>query len=203
MRDHGNTFYPSRNLDVGLREDQRCFLETAVSSLGLPSLFYASLREPRVFETVTGRPMNTLDWKRVGIRGFQLGIVNAGSGFPGIFPAADPADAELEGLITRGLSQFERIMVAWYEWDEYLLRRISLADGRSAQVFVPNLEAIRREYGPFNIEPWSFKAWRSRHVDRAVVNAREWMAHRPSDAALVRAGFITAAESPANGRASG
>lgn len=201
---HGaSPFYPSRNARTGLREDQRSFLETATVSLGLPTLFYASLREPRVFETVTGRPMDTVAWERVRIPGFRPAIVDAGTGFPGLFPAADPAGEETECIIAHELSRFEQTMVAWYEWDEYRLRRIPLTDGRTAQAFVPNLEAIRREHGRFEIRPWSFEAWRSRDVGGAVVNAREWMAQRPTDPELVRAGFFTPAESSGNGRVAG
>lgn len=203
MRHHASPFYPSRNARTGLREDQRCFLETATVSCGLPSLFYASLREPRVFETVVGRPMDTVAWERVTIRGFRLSIVNAGTGFPGLFPVTDPAGTGIECIITQGLSRFEQTMVAWYEWDEYLLRRIPLTDGRTAQAFVPNLEAIRQEHGRFEIRPWSFEAWRNRDVESAVVNAREWMAQRPSDSELVRAGFLSPADLSRVGRAAG
>lgn len=203
MRHGASPFYPSRNARTGLREDQRSFLETATVSLGLPTLFYASLREPRVFETVTGQPMDAVAWERVSIPGFRPGIVDAGTGFPGLFPAADPAGDGTECLIVHGLSRFVLTMVAWYEWDEYRLRRIPLMDGRTAQAFVPNLEAIRREHGHFGIKPWSLEAWRSRDVARAVVNAREWMAQRPADPELVRAGFFTPAESSGNDLAAG
>lgn len=203
MRHGASPFYPSRNARNGLREDRQCFLETATVSLGLPSLFYASLREPRVFETVTGRPMEAVAWERVTLPGFRLGLVDAGTGFPGLFPAAAPAGGEPECVIAEGLSRFALTMVAWYEWDEYLLRRIPLPDGRTVQAFVPNLEAIRREHGRFEIRSWSFDAWQRREVESAIVNAREWMAQRPADPELVRAGFFPPAESSGNGRAAG
>lgn len=203
MRHDTNPWYPSRNAEAGLREDQRSFLETATVSLGLPSLLYASLRDPRLFETVIGRPMDACEWERATLRGFRLGVVNAGTGFPGVFPAADPAAADLKCIVMHDLSRFEQTMVAWYEWDEYLLRRIPLADGRTAQVFAPNLEAIRREHGRFTIEPWTFEAWQCSHANRALVDAREWMARRPSTAALVHAGCFAPEESPGDGRATG
>lgn len=203
MRHDASPFYPSRNARTGIREDQRCFLETATVSFGLPSLFYASLRDPRVFETVIGRPMDTVDRERVTIRGFRLGIVDAGPGFPGLFPAADHAGDGIQSVITRGLTRFEQTMVAWYEWDEYRLRRIPLANGRTAQAFIPNLEAIRREHGRCEIRPWSFEAWRTRDLESAVVNARQWMAQRPSDSELARAGFFAPAESSSDGRGAG
>lgn len=202
MRYQSDLFYPAGDADAGLRQDQRSFLDNAAVSLGLPSLFYASLRHPRVFETVVGRSMDTCEWERTRIQGFRPGIVNAGTGFPGIFPAAESEAAGLECIVVPDLSRFEQTMVAWYEWDEYLLRRIPLADGRWAQVFVPNLEAIRAEHGQIDIEPWSFEAWqRGSRVDRAVVDARDWMAQRPGDAALVHVGCFPPHESPANGRA--
>lgn len=203
MHRSGNPFYPSRDAASGLREDQQSFLQSAAISLGLPSLFYASLRDPRVFETVIGRPPEPDNLETVTIRGFRLGIAKAGTGFPGLFPAPEADDEELECVIAHGLSRFEQTMVAWYEWDEYLLRRIPLTDGRLAQVFVPNLEAIRREYGPFDIEPWSFEAWRARELNRAVRDARDWMAQRPDDASLARAGCFTAGDRPMSGQAAG
>lgn len=203
MHRNSNPFYPSRDAASGLREDQQSFLQSAVVSLGLPSLFYASLRDPRVFETVIGRPPEPGKLETVTIRGFRLGIANAGTGFPGLFSAPEPDDGELECVVVHGLSRFEQTMVAWYEWDEYLLRRVSLTDGRPAQVFVPDLEAIRREYGDFDIEPWSFEAWRARELDRAVRNARDWMAQLPDDASLIRAGCFTPADRPMNGQAAG
>ena len=39
-------FYPLRNAEANLREDQRSFLESAEVSRGLPSLFYGTLRDP-------------------------------------------------------------------------------------------------------------------------------------------------------------
>lgn len=203
MRHESSAFYPAGDAESGLRRDQRSFLDRANISFGLPSLFYASLRDPRVFEAVVGRPLDACDWERATIHGFRLGIVNAGTGFPGLFPASGPDAGGVVCVIVHDLSRFEQTMVAWYEWDEYLLRRIPLADGRSAQVFVPNLEAIRAEHGRFDIDPWSFQAWQRSEVDRAVVNARDWMAQRPADAALMRAGCFPSVESSAGGRAAG
>lgn len=184
-------FYPSTDAITGPGEDRRRFLESARISLGLPCLFYASLRSHRVFETVTGRAMDELRCERVAIRGYRLGIAEAGTGFPGIFPAPGNPAAEIECTLVHGLGRFEQTMVAWYEWDEYALHQITLSDGRRAQVFIPDAEAIRLEHGPFEIEPWSFEAWHAAGLDRAVANAREWMAQRPDDVELARAGFFT------------
>lgn len=199
MQRYTNSFYPRRDAETGLEEDRRHFLEAATVSLGLPSLFYASLRNARVFETVVGRPLASCEWERVAIRGFRLGAAAAGTEFPGIFPEAEPAGAELECIAVHDLTRFEQTMVAWYEWDEYLMRRIPLADGRTAQAFVPDPEAIRREHGRFEIRPWSYETWQSRGVDQAVDNARQWLAQRPRDADLARAGFFV----PTDGRATG
>lgn len=196
-------FYPSRDAIRGSREDRRRFLEAARISLGLPCLFYASLRSRRVFETVTGRAMDEFRWERAAIRGYRLGIANAGTGFPGIFPTPGDAAAVIECILVHDLGRFEQTMVAWYEWDEYALHQIALSDGRRAQVFIPDPEAIRFEHGPFEIEPWSFEAWCAAGLDRAVVNAREWMAQRPDDAALARAGFFAPQGSRRDQRAAG
>jgi hypothetical protein len=184
-------FYPLRNAEAGLSEDQRRFLENAEVSRGLPSLFYGTLRNPRVFEAVTGRPLDKCEWEEASIRGFRPGIVNAGTGYPGIFPAPDQAGLDVECIIVHDLSRFEQTMVAWYEWDEYRLRAIRLTDGRQAQVFVPDLEAIQREYGPCRVEPCRFDAWRDQQVNQAIATARAWMAQRPAISELADVGLST------------
>lgn len=202
---HGtNTrFYPSRNADAGLRDDRQRFLESAGISLGVPSLFYASLRNSRVFEAVTGRSIDDFRWERAAIRGYRLGIAKAGPGLPGLFPAAGHADAEIDCVLVHGLGRYEETMIAWYEWDEYVLHRITLADGRTAQVFMPDPGAIRLEYGPFDIGPWSLETWQSSGLDRAVADAREWMAQRPDDCMLASAGFCAPQDFPGDERAAG
>lgn len=191
MQSGTSSFYPTRNAEAGLREDQRHFLDFATISLGLPSFSYASLRDPRVFETVVGRSLDACEHERVTIRDYRLGIACAGPGFPGLFPRADSKDPGVQGIMIHGLSRFEQTMMAWYEWDEYRLCRLPLLHGRSVQAFVPDPEAIRREYGGFEVAPWSFEDWQCRGVDRTVAEAREWMQQRPDDDALARAGCFT------------
>lgn len=190
MKHDTDPFYPARDASIGLAEDQAAFLEQAAISLQLPTLFYASLRDLRVFEAVTGRPLHACQREQVRIDGFYPGMADAGTGYPGIFPAQQ-SQVSMECLLVHDLDPFEQTMIAWYEWDEYALRAIPLADGRRAQAFVPDLNAIEREYGSFEIEAWSFEEWQSGDVDRAVATARQWMAQRPSDAALERAGFFS------------
>ena len=201
MPENRNAFYTRRDAEVGVSEDRWKFLATASVSLGQPSLFYASLRDPLVFETVTGRPLSASQRETAILEGYRLGLVNAGTGYPGLFPAA--AGTRLECLVVHDLNRFEQTMVAWYEWDEYVLETVSLADGRTAQVFLPDLDAIQREYGPFEIEPWSFERWQSDSRDRALAHARAWMAQRPSDERLLEAGFCVQQELPGNRRATG
>ena len=110
MPEHSSHFYPARDADAGLREDRHRFLESAEISLGLPSLFYGSLRHPRVFETVTGRTLDSCRRERTTIRGFRLGLANAGTGFPGLFPADGPGAPELECLLVHDLTRFEQAM---------------------------------------------------------------------------------------------
>lgn len=203
MSASASSFYPDRDAETGLREDRRRFLECATISLGLPTLCYASLRDPRVFETVVGRPMDACHWEQVTIQGYRPGIVTAGPGFPGIFDVADSSDSCVECVLIHGLSRFEQAMIAWYEWDEYRLHRLVLSDGRPAQAFLPCVAAIRREYGGFDIAPWAFDARQSHGVNRAVANAREWMIERPDDAALARAGCLAPAASPSGCQAAG
>jgi hypothetical protein len=202
MQHETSPFYPSRDADAGLEEDRRAFLDRAAVSLGLPALFYGSLRDPGVFEAVVGRPLEACQWERAAIRGYRLGIANAGTGYPGLFPDTS-GRAALDCVLVHDLGRFDQTLVAWYEWDEYSLHSIPLADGRHAQAFVPDLDAIRREYGDFEIEPWSFDAWRHGGADRAVATARQWMAQRPDSAALARAGFFGLQECPAGAGAAG
>lgn len=203
MRQDGKAFYPRRNPDTGVREDRWRFLETASISLGLPSLFYASLRHPRVFEGVIGRSMDAAEWEVVTLDGYRLAEAAAGTGYPGIFPAESTPHHQLDCLLVHDLDRFEQAMVAWYEWDEYVLQRVSLTDGRAAQVFLPDLDAIRREYGEFEIVPWSFETWRTNNLEQAVDNARAWMEQRPGDDELLDAGCVVEKDLPSVRRAAG
>ncbi|WP_070989970.1 hypothetical protein [Halofilum ochraceum] len=189
MHDRGDRFYPSRDPAAGLEEDQADFLDRGRISLDLPSLFYASLRDPRVFEVVVGRPMERTCRERVTVPGYSTFEVDAGTGYPGVFQADE--NTFLDGLLISDLTPFERTMVAWFEWDEYTLQQVPLLDGRSAQVFIPDLDAIRSEYGSFKIRPWSFEHWRAGSIDVSVATARDWMKQRPPDQALIDAGFFT------------
>lgn len=203
MQHQRHPYYPFRDSYPALQQDRREFLDRAVISFGLPSLFYASLRDPRVFETVVGRPMHSCNHERVTLPGYTLGQVQAGTALPGVFPAGNHSDAGVDCLAIYDLSRFEEIMVGWYEWDEYALRRVTLSDGRAAQVFVPNIQAIQQEYGPVDIEPWSFDTWRAHHLEESVALARDWMAKRPDDESLMEAGCFAMEELPAGRKAAG
>lgn len=203
MRQDRNLFYPRRDPEAGVGEDRERFLNTALVSVGLPSLFYASLRVPGLFEAVIGRPLENCHRELVALEGFHFAELNAGPGFPGILPLEAPHRARLDCLLVHDLTRFEQTMVAWYEWDEYALDRVVLADGRMAQVFLPDLDAIRREHGAFDIKPRSFEDWRSSHTDRAIADARAWMAQRPDDADLMEAGCFVHEDLPAIRRAAG
>lgn len=194
MHDQGDRFYPSRDPGAGLEEDQANFLNHGRISLGLPSLFYASLRDPRVFEVVVGRPMHDTRWERVGVPGYSTFEVDAGTGYPGVFYKDE--DTILDCLLISDLTPFEQTMVAWFEWNEYELQQVPLSDGRNAQVFIPDLDAIRREYGSFEMWPWSFATWRERSIEESIATARDWMMQRPPDRALIGAGFFAADEMP-------
>lgn len=193
-----NRFYPSRDPESGLEEDQNNFLHHARISLGLPTLFYASLRDPAVFEVVVGRPMECTRWEHVTVSGYVTREVRAGTGYPGIFDSE--TDTRLQCLLISDLTRFEETMIAWYEWDEYELREVPLADGRSAQAFIPDLDAIRREYGSFCIVPWSFETWRVHSLDESIVNAKDWISQRPDDRALAKAGFFAPEDVPSTPR---
>jgi len=196
MTDLRDRFYPSRDPRAGLQEDHDHFLRHARITLGMPMLFYASLRHPRVFETVVGRPMEDTQWERVTVPGYSTYEVRAGTGYPAIF-AAESATA-LDCLLISDLTPFERTMIAWYEWDEYALQEMPLTDGRSAEAFIPDLDAIRREYGAFDIVPWSFENWRASSLEESVANARDWIERRPDNQSLEEAGFLAKLEAPIN-----
>lgn len=194
MHDRGDRFYPTRDRVAGLEEDQANFLDRGRISLGLPSLFYASLRDPRVFEVVVGRPIDRTCRERVTVPGYSTFEVDAGTGYPGVFQTDE--DTFLDCLLISDLTPFEQTMVAWFEWDEYTLERVPLLDGRSAQVFIPDLDAIRSEYGSFEIRPWSFERWRAGSIDESEATARDWMKQRPPDRALIEAGFFAGSDVP-------
>lgn len=201
MRHH--PYYPSRDPESGLEQDRREFLDHATISFDLPSLFYASLRDPRVFETVVGRPIQRCSWERVRLPGYTLGQALAGITLPGIFPTRGDPDTELDCLAVHDLSRFEEIMVAWYEWDEYDLEMVTLSDGRRAQVFMPNIRAIEVEHGRLDIEPWSFETWREHQLEESIAVARDWMAKRPDDESLIEAGCLGGKDRRADRRAAG
>lgn len=203
MQHQRHPYYPSRDPESALEQDRREFLDHATISFGLPSLFYASLRDPRVFETVVGRPMQHCQWERVTLPGYILGQALAGTMLPGIFPAGEGSDAGLDCLAVHDLSRFEETMVAWYEWDEYELGRVALFDGRAAQVFMPDIQAMQDEYGPVDIEPWSFEAWRAHQLEESIAVARDWMAKRPDDESLIEAGCFTAEDGVVDRKAAG
>jgi hypothetical protein len=163
--------------DPKLDGDRDRFLAHPVHSLDLPWLFYGSLRAPEVFEIVVGRPMSAVPFEAVTLRGYELARIIAGDGFPGIFPAEEPL--ELTCLLTDDLTPAEQLRVAWYEWDEYKLGRFDVTDGRAAQAFVPDIDAIHRVHGSIDFHPWSFEDWRSRFLNAAIPNAEAWMAEMP------------------------
>lgn len=192
MQYQRDRFYPIRDPETGLEEDQREFLSRARITLGLPKLFYGSLRDPRLFVVVTGRPMETTQWELVTVPGYSTFEVTAGTGFPGIF--YQDADTDLECVLISDLTRFEQTMIAWFEWNEYELQEFPLSDGRSAEAFIPDLEAIRSAYGSCDMSPWSFEAWRTDSIDESLDTARDWMLQRPDDHALAEAGFFALEE---------
>lgn len=181
-------FYPSRDPESGLEEDRNAFLERARITLGLLVVFYGSLRDPRLFEVVVGRAMETTCREHVTVPGYSMYEVRAGTGYPGIF--YENPDTAVDCLLISDLTRFEQTMVAWFEWDEYYLQEVPLSDGRFAQVFMPDLDAIRREYGSFEFAPWSCESWREHSIEDSIANARDWMQQRPDDRSLFRAGFL-------------
>jgi len=193
MPQDNSDFYPCRDPAGALGQDQAAFLASAEITLGLPSLFYGSLCDDEVLRVVTGRGIGDVRREHVEIRGCCLGVVNAGKALPGLFPSDNPED-RVECLLLHDLSRFEQTMVAWFEWDEYALQQLGLPDGRRAQVFVPDLGAVHREHGRYRIQPWSSEQWRRRHRLDTLSAARRWMAQRPDDHALARAGCFEPAQ---------
>jgi hypothetical protein len=165
------SFYPN-----GANGDDRTFVERAVFTHGLPKLFYGSLRDERVFETVIGRPMARCAIERVTVVDHKLGRIMTAAGYPGIFAEAG---GEVTCLLVHDLDGWEHAKVAWYEWDEYRLEHFPLADGRTAEAFVPDVERIRQIYGMVDMEPWSFENWRDRHFEHALLDMKAWMALMP------------------------
>lgn len=168
-------YYPN-----GAEGSDRTFLERAVFTHGLPKLFYGSLRDARVFELVTGRPLAERRSERVTVPDHKLGRIMTHAGYPGIFP--EPGGA-VECLLVHDLHVEDHACIAWYEWDEYRLEHFPLADGRVAEAFVPDVERIRAVFGMVDFEPWSFENWRASHYDHALTDLRAWMSLMPDLAA--------------------
>lgn len=185
----GSSSYSDPKLDPNLvhllDEDRRNFLAHPQHTLDLPWLFYGSLRAPEVFEIVVGRSVDAFQFEPVSLAKHELARIMAGDGFPGIFPTED--DVMLSCLLAGGLTPTEELRVAWYEWDEYKLGRFTVADGREAQAFVPDIDAIHRVHGGIDFQPWSFEEWRDRYLADAIPNARAWMAEMPDISARVAA----------------
>ncbi len=157
--------------------DKESFLQRGVQSIGLPALFYGSLRAPAIFEIVIGRPVSTCRTEDVILPGHALAKVIAGDGFPGVF--ADTPDAEVPCLLVHDLGPEEERRVAWYEWDEYRLARFVLSDGRAAQAFNPDIAAIRQLHGAIDYQPWTFEDWADAYLGEAILGARAWMDEIP------------------------
>lgn len=166
--------------DDQIAADRESFLSVATYSLGLPALFYGSLRDPTIFRIVVGRPLESVTAERVVLRGHALAKVIVGDGCPGVFK--DARGSEVPCLLVHDLSDEEMRRIAWYEWDEYRLERFTVADGRTSQAFNPDLETIRRLHGMIDFHPWSFEEWRETHHSEAIDCAHEWMSHIPSAA---------------------
>ena len=163
--------------EAQLALDKENFLRRGVHSIGLPALFYGSLRAPEIFEIVVGRALSSCAGEPVVLPGHALAKVIAGDGFPGVFE--DTPDAEVPCLLVHDLSAAEERRIAWYEWDEYRLARFVLSDGRAAQAFNPDVEAIRRVHGAIDYHPWTFEDWAASYLGEAIPGAREWMAEIP------------------------
>ncbi|MEQ8444041.1 MAG: hypothetical protein RIM72_08245 [Alphaproteobacteria bacterium] len=168
---------------LDLDRDRRDFLAHPAHSLGLPALFYGSLRAPEIFEVVIGRALGDADHEHVQLEGYELSHVLAGGEFPGIFPSADAG--LLDCIMVRGLTWAETLRVAWYEWPEYKLGQFTLTDGRVAQAFVPDIDALRREHGAIDFRPWDYDAWRRDNLTAALPGAHDWMSQMPDLAPLV------------------
>jgi hypothetical protein len=160
-----------------LDRDRKGFLAHGFHSLGLPALFYGSLRAPEIFEIVIGRSMADARIEKAALANHTLARIIAGDGFPGIFPSQGAA--ELTCLLVSGLTWEEELRVSWYEWDEYKLDRLTLRDGRIAQTFVPDIDAIHRLHGSIDFQPWTFEEWARSRLASAIPNARAWMDEMP------------------------
>jgi len=164
-------YYPK-----GADGSDETFLERAVFTHGLPKLFYGSLRDERVFELVTGKPLDAHPTERVFVPDCKLGRIMTAAGYPGIFP--EPG-GEVTALLVHDLDRLQHACIAWYEWDEYRLEHFPLADGRVAEAFVPDVERIRQTFGMVDFEPWSFENWRAVHFEHALTDLKAWMALMP------------------------
>lgn len=160
-----------------LERDRASFLAHESHSLGLPSLFYGTLRAPEIFEIVVGRPRRDATAETVVLRNCELGRIVAGQHFPGIFPTEE--ETHVTCLLVEDLDDREALRVAWYEWDEYRLDRFTTTDGRQGQAFVPDVDAIHRVHGGIDFRPWSYEDWRGAYLEETIAGAKEWMARMP------------------------
>lgn len=162
---------------VELETDRRNFLNHPSHTMGLPALFYGSLRAAEILGIVIGRALSETRHEQVQLAGHELSHVMAGGEFPGIFPSPD--GGILDCLLVHDLSWAESLRVAWYEWPEYKLGRFTLTDGRLSQAFVPDIDALRREHGAIDFRPWNYDQWRRENLDAALPGAHEWMSLIP------------------------
>jgi hypothetical protein len=163
--------------EARLARDRASFLAHERHTLGLPSLFYGTLRAPEIFEIVVGRPRRDAAVEHVVLPYCELGRIVAGQHFPGIFPTDEESDVTC--ILVEDLDARESLRVAWYEWDEYRLDRFTTQDGRVGQAFVPDVDAIHRVHGGIDFRPWSYEEWRASYLEETVAGARQWMALMP------------------------
>lgn len=143
----------------------------------MPSFFFfGTLQDPDLREAVLGNAMPDRSIVPAALDGYRLVRLKS-QAQPGL--VRRPGDS-VDGLFVRDVEVSAAARLMHYECDAYELAHetVRLASGnrRKAWVFLsdPDLAA--------NSEDWSLERWRSRHKERSLAVAREWMA-RLDDAA--------------------
>lgn len=174
-----------------MNEDQRSFLAWRHHDFGLPLLLYGLLRLPAVFRHVVGRDLagcmvESIDLPDYEVRRMRLrdhpGDDRYGD-FPGLFPCAPGSvpGVSVACLLVTDLPYQDMRRIAWYEWDEYRLHRMTLPDGRAAQLFLPSPDILVTAPQKTGGALPQFMAMDKGRLDQHLRIAGQWMALLPPE----------------------
>ncbi len=136
----------------------------------LPYFFFGTLMDEDVLALVLGRIPPDLRSEPARLDGYRRLRVK-GESYPTLRPAAD---ARVDGLLVRDLSQREVNRVAFYEGEEYRLLNLPVTrpDGVSEPALI-----FAADHGLETDGEWDLARWRETEKPGLLIAARAFMEH--------------------------